>query len=76
MSANTDPLPVEPANRYFYRRHLTGRDLLPAIGAGVAIGLLGYYVARLLIEREPLVPDGPGSAGERRRWSRRTPGSG
>ncbi|MDB4899587.1 MAG: hypothetical protein JWN53_1395 [Gemmatimonadetes bacterium] len=42
---------------YVYRRPLAGRELLPAIGAGVAAGLLTYYVARLFLERTPLLPE-------------------
>ena len=41
-----------------YRRSLSGRELLPAIGAGIAAGLAGYYVARLFLERTPLLPEG------------------
>jgi H+/Cl- antiporter ClcA len=42
---------------YTYRRRLTGRELVPAIGVGVAVGLLGYYVARILAQRTPLAPE-------------------
>ena len=41
---------------YYYRRHLGAKDLLPAIGVGVAVGLAGFYVVQLLIQRTPLVP--------------------
>jgi len=41
---------------YYYRRHLGAKDLLPAIGVGVAAGLAGFYVVQLLIQRTPLVP--------------------
>jgi hypothetical protein len=40
-----------------YRRALSGRELLPAIGAGVAMGLAGFYVARLFLERTPLLAE-------------------
>ncbi|MFL5638374.1 MAG: hypothetical protein ACJ78M_03290, partial [Gemmatimonadaceae bacterium] len=43
---------------YYYRRHLGAKDLLPAIGVGVAAGLAGFYVVQLLIQRTPLVPQG------------------
>ena len=43
---------------YYYRRHLGAKDLLPAIGVGVAVGLAGFYVVQLLIQRTPLVPAG------------------
>lgn len=51
---------VRPADEYFYRRQLNLRDLAPAIGVGVGVGLVAFYVARLFFERTPLrVPDEP-----------------
>ena len=58
MPAKTDPRDMTGASRYYYRRALSARDLLSAIGAGVAVGLAAFYVARVMLEREPLVPDG------------------
>jgi hypothetical protein len=43
---------------YYYRRQLGAKDLLPAVGVGVAVGLAGFYVVQLLIQRTPLVPQG------------------
>ena len=43
---------------YYYRRQLGAKDLLPAIGVGAALGLAGFYVVQLLIQRTPLVPQG------------------
>lgn len=43
---------------YTYRRKLKPSELLPAIGAGIAAGLAGFYVVQLLIQRTPLVPEG------------------
>jgi hypothetical protein len=43
---------------YYYRRQLGAKDLLPAIGVGVATGLAGFYLVQLLIQRTPLVPQG------------------
>lgn len=43
---------------YYYRRRLTAKELLPAIGVGFATGLAGFYVVQLLIQRTPLVPQG------------------
>ena len=44
------------ATDYYYRRPLTLREHLPAIGVAVGAGLAAFYVARLLIQRTPLVP--------------------
>jgi hypothetical protein len=33
------------------------RELLPAVGAGVAVGLMAFYVARLFVQRTPLAPE-------------------
>ena len=41
---------------YTYRRELDRADLLPALGAGLAVGALAFYVATLFIQRTPLVP--------------------
>jgi hypothetical protein len=41
---------------YYYRRHLSAADLIPAIGVGIAAGLAGFYLVQLLIQRTPLVP--------------------
>lgn len=51
------PRPTTRLEGYVYRRALSGRELLPALGAGVAAGLAGYYVARLFLERTPLLPE-------------------
>jgi hypothetical protein len=40
-----------------YRRPLSGRELLPAIGVGVVAGFAAFYVARLFAERTPLLPE-------------------
>jgi hypothetical protein len=44
-------------DRYYYRRRLNGGELLPAIGTGVVVGLLVFYVARLVAQRTPLAPE-------------------
>jgi hypothetical protein len=51
------PRPTTRLEGYVFRRPLNGRELLPAIGAGVVTGLLGFYVARLFLERTPLLPE-------------------
>ena len=42
---------------YVYRRSLSSRELIPAVGVGVAAGLVAFYVARLFIQRTPLLPE-------------------
>ena len=42
---------------YVDRRPLDARDLIPAIGAGIVTGLAAFYVARLFLERTPLLPE-------------------
>ena len=42
---------------YVYRRQLDARALIPAIGAGLETGLAAFYVARLFLERTPLLPE-------------------
>jgi hypothetical protein len=42
---------------YVYRRQLTGRELIPAVGAGIVTGLAAYYVTRLFLQRTPLLPE-------------------
>jgi hypothetical protein len=37
-----------------YRRELTARELLPAVGAGLGVGLVVAYFAQLLLRRERL----------------------
>jgi hypothetical protein len=41
---------------YSYRRDLSLTEMLPAIGAGVMVGAAAFYVARILLQRTPLVP--------------------
>jgi len=41
---------------YVYRRTLAARELLPALGVGVGIGAIAFYVAYLLLQRTPLDP--------------------
>jgi hypothetical protein len=53
MPANTDPRPMI-AERYYYRRRLGVRELLPAVAIGVGVGVAAFYIARLLAQRTPL----------------------
>jgi hypothetical protein len=57
MSAQTDPrrasaVDVDP--KYYYRRSLTVRELVPALAAGAVAGMATFYVVKLLFERTPL----------------------
>jgi len=45
---------------YYYRRPLGVRELLPAVGVGVGVGLLAFHIARIVLERTPLVEPPPG----------------
>jgi hypothetical protein len=56
-SSNRPSREVARLEGYVYRRKLTGRELIPAVGAGVVTGLAAYYVARLFLERTPLLPE-------------------
>jgi hypothetical protein len=39
---------------YVYRRSLEPRELLPALGVGVGVGALAFYLAYLFLQRTPL----------------------
>jgi hypothetical protein len=57
MSAQSDPRLAEASavdQRYYYRRSLSVRELLPAVGAAVGAAVVTFYVVRLFIERTPL----------------------
>jgi hypothetical protein len=51
------PRPIAPVDRYVYRRSLDARELIPAIGAGIVTGVAAFYVARLFLQRTPLLPE-------------------
>jgi hypothetical protein len=55
MPAKTDPQPRRAVPEYFYRRSLTAQELVPAIGGGIVVGLAVFYLARLYLQRTPLV---------------------
>ena len=66
MSAQIDPRRRSPASvepKYYYRRKLSARELLPAVGAGIGAGLVAFYLTKLFLERTPLAS----SAGESER---------
>ena len=51
------PRPTTPRDGYVYRRRLAARELIPAVGAGIVTGLAAFYVAKLFLERTPLLPE-------------------
>lgn len=57
MSAQSDPRRTDELDvdsKYYYRRSLSVRELLPAVGAAVGAALVTFYVVRLFIQRTPL----------------------
>lgn len=42
-------------SEYYFRRPLDAAELLPAVAIGVGAGLTAFYVARLLLQRTPLM---------------------
>ena len=58
MSAPRDPRRSVEAGverEYYYRRRLTPRELLPALGIGIGAGAVAFYLAKVLFERTPLL---------------------
>lgn len=45
---------------YVTRKRLDSRELLTAAGAGVALGLAAFYLAKVWLERTPVLPPEPG----------------
>lgn len=43
--------------KYDYRRRLTGREQLPAVGIGILAGIAAFYVTRIVLQRTPLRPE-------------------
>lgn len=65
MSAPTTA--PERRSGYYHRRKLSPVELMPAVGIGITVGLIAFYLARVLLEREPLLPGIPGPPAARRR---------
>jgi H+/Cl- antiporter ClcA len=58
MPANSEPLhEASDSHSYYYRRSLKAHEVLPVLVVGVGAGLLAMYVARVLIQRTPLLPE-------------------
>jgi hypothetical protein len=53
--------PREFTPSYVTRKRLTTNELFTAAGVGVGVALAVFYVAKVWLERTPLLP--PGSAG-------------
>jgi hypothetical protein len=73
MPAKSDPRVVAVDN-YDYRRSLSARELLPAIGVGVAAGALAFYIARIMMQRTPVTVEGLSLSSARKRPPRVLPG--
>jgi hypothetical protein len=67
MLAKSDPRDDSGGSEYFYRRSLSVRELLPAIGVAVAAGIAAFYVARVVTQRTPLAPELVASRRKQRR---------
>jgi hypothetical protein len=67
MPAKSDPQAEREGagSQFYYRKRIRGRDLLPAVGFGIAAGILGFYVAQIYLQRTPLVPVRKRSAADR-----------
>jgi len=59
-------------SEYVHRRALDARELLPAVGVGVGVGALAFYVAYLLLQRTPLDPGKLPAAAPAKRLTRGT----
>ncbi len=46
---------ITPPKVYYYRRDLNARETLTVAGIAVAAGVAAFYLARLLLQRTPLV---------------------
>ena len=60
MTRPSDPF----AERYVYRRQLSGAELLPAVGVAIGVGALAFYLARIVLQRTPMRPDRAPALGE------------
>lgn len=47
---------LSPDPPYYYRRRLGLRELIPATGVAIAAGAVGFYIARLFLQRTQLIP--------------------
>ena len=67
MVAKSAPRIESKGSKYYYRRsRLKGGETLRALGIGIAAGLAAFYVARIYLQRTPLVASDDAGRGPRR----------
>jgi hypothetical protein len=68
MPAKTDPRDERDSagSPFYYRRSLSVGELLPAIGVGVAAGLVAFYLAKVVMQQTPLATERAEPAGPSR----------
>ena len=67
MVAMSAPRTESKGSKYYYRRSsLKGGGLLRALGIGVAAGAAAFYIARIVLQRTPLVASDDERQGPRR----------
>jgi hypothetical protein len=57
-------------SEYVLRRRLDPKEVVPAIGVGIGVGVLAFYVAYLFLQRTPLEPESRLPAAPRKRLLR------
>jgi hypothetical protein len=55
MASNRELRSALPATTYYHRRTLSLTETLPAIGAAVGVGVLAFYLARIVLQKTPLL---------------------
>jgi hypothetical protein len=67
MVAKSAPRIESKGSKYYYRRSsLNAGDTLRALGIGVAAGLAAFYLARIALQRTPLIASDDAPRGPRR----------
>ncbi len=56
--------PGEFAPTYVTRGRLTPGEMGTAVGVGMSLALLGFYLAKLWLERGPVLPPAPPAAAD------------
>ena len=52
QQTSADRLP--PTGRYYVRRDLSTRELVPAISIALGTAVTAFYIARIMLQRAPL----------------------